>query len=123
MKKSKNMWNRFVNVVSGVGGVNEDDEFETDEYEDELEYEEERVPRRTPAVAPSRTSVNYTPTPARALQTTSATANRSSSTLKRRRKTLLNASLTSSAGLLMLSTAIFRRSARKSSSACPAMLP
>ena len=26
MKKSKNMWNRFVNVVSGVGGVNEDDE-------------------------------------------------------------------------------------------------
>ena len=45
MKKSKNMWNRFVNVVSGVGGVNEDDEFETDEYEDELEYEEERVPR------------------------------------------------------------------------------
>lgn len=35
MKKSKNMWNRFVNVVSGVG-VNEDDEFETDEYEDEL---------------------------------------------------------------------------------------
>ena len=48
------MWNRFVNVVSGVGGVNEDDEFETDEYEDELEYEEERVPRRTPAVAPSR---------------------------------------------------------------------
>ena len=43
MKKSKNMWNRFVNVVSGVGGVNEDDEFETDEYEDELEYEEERV--------------------------------------------------------------------------------
>lgn len=36
MKKSKNMWNRFVNVVSGVGGVNEDDEFETDEYEDEL---------------------------------------------------------------------------------------
>ena len=65
MKKSKNMWNRFVNVVSGVGGVNEDDEFETDEYEDELEYEEERVPRRTPAVAPTRTSVNYTPTPAK----------------------------------------------------------
>ena len=68
MKKSKNMWNRFVNVGSGVGGVNEDDEFETDEYEDELEYEEERVPRRTPAVAPSRTSVNYTPTPAKPLR-------------------------------------------------------
>ena len=68
MKKSKNMWNRFVNVVSGVGGVNEDDEFETDEYADELEYEEERVPRRTPAVAPTRTSVNYTPTPAKPLR-------------------------------------------------------
>ena len=45
----KKVWDKLVGTV---GGVNEDDEFETDEYEDEEEMEEERAPRRTPAVAP-----------------------------------------------------------------------
>ena len=52
----KKVWDKLVGTV---GGVNEDDEFETDEYEDEEEMEEERPPRRTPAVAPRRSSVNY----------------------------------------------------------------
>jgi cell division inhibitor SepF len=52
----KKVWDKLVGTV---GGVNEDDEFETDEYEDEEEMEEERAPRRTPAVAPRRSGVNY----------------------------------------------------------------
>lgn len=52
----KKVWDKLVGTV---GGVNEDDEFETDEYEDEEEMEEERPPRRTPAVAPRRSGVNY----------------------------------------------------------------
>ena len=34
----KKVWDKLVGTV---GGVNEDDEFETDEYEDEEEMEEE----------------------------------------------------------------------------------
>ncbi|MGN0948322.1 cell division protein SepF [uncultured Megasphaera sp.] len=54
----KKVWDKLVGTV---GGVNEDDEFETDEYEDEEEMEEEQqqqrsTSRRTPAVAPRRSS-------------------------------------------------------------------
>ncbi|MCH4178516.1 MAG: cell division protein SepF [Megasphaera sp.] len=45
----KNFWNK---VVGTVGGVNDDDEFETDEYDDDFEEEEERPQRRTAPVAP-----------------------------------------------------------------------
>ena len=45
----KKVWDKLVGTV---GGVNEDDEFETDEYEDEEEMEEERPPHAGRSSAP-----------------------------------------------------------------------
>ena len=53
----KNFWNK---VVGTVGGVNDEDEFETDEYEDEdmMDNEEERQTRRSAAM-PRRPVTGY----------------------------------------------------------------
>lgn len=62
----KNFWNK---VVGTVGGVNEDDEFGTDDYDEELEDEEEIRPSRRPApVAPHAGVGGYSGTQERPLK-------------------------------------------------------
>lgn len=47
----KKFWEK---VIGTVGGVNDEDEFETDEYDDEEMEEEARPPHRSAAVTPPR---------------------------------------------------------------------
>ncbi|MCH4188596.1 MAG: cell division protein SepF [Megasphaera sp.] len=61
----KNFWNK---VVGTVGGVNDDDEFATDEYDDDEVEEEETRPQRRPAAVAPRSSLNYSGTQERPLK-------------------------------------------------------
>lgn len=60
----KDTWNK---LVGSIGGVNDEDEFETDEFEDEDHGAEERQPRRS-AVASHRPAVGYSAQPDRPLK-------------------------------------------------------
>ena len=132
----KKVWDKLVGTV---GGVNEDDEFETDEYEDEEEMEEERAPRRTPAVAPRRSGVNYAAPqekPLRMVIVEPETFDDSQSIadyIRDRKPVVINFESTPDdiakrvvdfvSGATYAWTATFRRSARKSSSAYRATSP
>ena len=60
----KDVWNKVTNSISGV---NDEDDFETDEFEDEEDVVEERQNRRSVA-APHRPALGYGAQPAQPLK-------------------------------------------------------
>ena len=124
----KSLWNR---VVNSVGGLNEDDEFETDEeFEDEEDLDEVQPARRHIA-APRRSSLGSSQAdrPLKMMIVEPETfddsqnASLSLSILKIRRPMCPNGWLILSAEQRMRLTAIFKKWGRTFSFACPAMCP